>query len=135
MTTPNYSGFLSKFFSTTGTSGNYTDILSTIVSIDTQQTQPDGTGVVPNQGCYFYLGNLLIQFSNGTTISRTSGTGYYQYYPIPFNTIPYVVLLSATSPNSSSICTLLEDNYTTHYFHFRIGNSDGNIMYIAIGER
>ena len=135
MTTPTFSGFLSNFASTTGTSGTYTDILSTFGQAATSQTQPDGTGVVPNQGCYFYLGNLLIQFSNGTTISRTSGTGYYQYYPIPFNTIPYVVLLSATSPNSSSICTLLEDNYTTHYFHFRIGNSDGNIMYIAIGER
>jgi hypothetical protein len=134
MTTPNYSGFLSNFFSTTGTSGNYTDILSTIiVNIGTTQTDPDGTGVVSNQGCYFYLGNLLIQFSNGTTGSRNAGTGYYQYYPIPFNTIPYVVLLSATSPNSSTICTLLDN--TTDYFHFKIGNSDGNIMYIAIGER
>ena len=49
MTTPTFSGFLSNFASTTGTSGTYTDILSTFGQAATSQTQPDGTGVVPNQ--------------------------------------------------------------------------------------
>ena len=133
MTTPTFSGFLSNFASTTGTSGTYTDILSTFGQAATSQTPTSGGSTNPSTGCYFYIGNILIQSSTQVMNDRPTGENYTQTYPILFSSAPYVVLLTGTSLTGNYTVTATFLSTGTSSFNFRIGTNDGNITWLAIG--
>lgn len=125
-----FSGFLSNF---TGSSG-FTDMLSTATtSIPVVQS-----GGITGYARYFYLGNLLIQFSDvsgGPIPSRTSGSSIYtQPYPTAFSSNPYTVLISYTNTGGNNGYASLRSTGSTG-FDFTIGSNNGNITWTAIGPR
>lgn len=105
MTTPNYSGFLSSFLNTsTNTPSNVLDILSLSTKTSSNWTtstnpnpiqDPSQTGTMGAN--YFYLGNLLIQYSNVGTSSRptvNNNTYIAVTFPVPYDAsvIPTVLI-------------------------------------------
>lgn len=139
-TTPNFSGFLSKFASTTGTSGIYRDILSTFGQAATGQytSAPPNAGApgTPSPGTltnYFYLGPFLIQYSQGTSTNQNAGNNYYQTYAIPFKTgtTPTVIVCG---DSNGGVVTIVPGNSTVDYFGFYINNNNSNINWLAIGQ-
>jgi hypothetical protein len=121
-----YSGFLTNFEGSTG----FMDMLSTATtSIPVVQS-----GGVTGYARYFYLGNLLIQFSDGIVGERGQGTSYTQPYPTTFSSAPYTVLISYTNTNNNSGYATLESTGSTG-FEFRVGGNNGNVTWMAIGPR
>jgi len=147
MTEPYYSGFLSMLQNTNGSQAiggyNLTDILSTVVS----GISLDAPGISGYTGGYFYLGNLLIQFSDfsGTSTSTSAvqpnyvSTGNYSVsFPIEYPSLPYIVIISGTSgqnntENLNIYATLI--TYTVNGFEAHIGNQSGAFSFLAIGPR
>jgi len=102
MSAPYNSNFLSKF------GGNILpalDILSSVSdSIEIDSTS-SGTVNGPYYTRYFCIGNLLIQFSDfsaGIPPTNSSSTQKYINFPIAYDTIPYTVILTPSSPAGSS---------------------------------
>jgi hypothetical protein len=143
MSIPNYSGFLSTFFSTTGTGTTGTDIMSTV---GTSASTLYGTdGGVYNSG-YMYIGNLLVQFTRlvipaDTTIPPalplSPQTPITINYPKTFGTGGAYCILT----NPSGVQTI-NQNYnvavtasTTKSFNAETFGKNGYIQYIAIGPK
>lgn len=126
----NPSGFLTNFTNSIG----LIDMLST-ESVKTSVIQSDG---VTGYARYFYLGNLLIQFSDvsgGPIPSRGSGSSIYtQPYPTAFSSNPYTVLISYTNTGGNNGYASLRSTGSTG-FDFTIGSNNGNITWMAIGPR
>lgn len=95
----NYSGFLTNFISTNGGSGDFTDILSDLVDGGSQPiTDRDqaNTGVTIDWK-YFYLGNLLIQFTKNITGNLKNSNPYTLNYGLSYTSAqPYFISLTAT---------------------------------------
>jgi hypothetical protein len=91
-----YSGFITNF---TGTSSN-TDILSNVVLT----TALTSYSVTYNCG-YIYIGNLLLQFSNGQIIP--GGNSASIYFPIPYSACLGVV---ATGYGNNTLTISLFNN-------------------------
>ena len=129
MSSPPLSGLISYFDS----SSNPIDIISA-VSDSIQCTNTTNNNYF---GRYFYLGNLLIQFADNTTIPGNDNTGYYYlYFPIEFSTTPYLVLVCAlkdSTDNNNIYATVISQNSTSFGFH--IGNNAGAVAWLAIGPR
>lgn len=93
------------------------------------------------KGRYFYLGNLLIQFSDFSaelpnSVSVTSGGNSVGInFPIPYESPPYSVILTPTKSGSDDnfFITLREISKTG--FNFSVGQNSGNTGFIAIGPR
>jgi hypothetical protein len=129
-----YSGFLSNFSGTTGSSGGNTDILSTVTQSD------DGTiDGVTYSACYFTIGQILVQFTDltGTHIGNVSGqAGKTITFPKSFSGDPWCIVVSPSSgAQNSSQLTLRTDSFTTSQFnvYFNGGTPGTGLTYIAIG--
>ena len=130
----NYSGFLSNFSGTTGSSGEYTDILSTVTSSNAGTV--DGT---PYSARYFTMGTILVQFTDltGIHIGNVSGSdGKSISFPVAFHSTPWCIVVSPSSgAQHSSQITLRTD--TIDKFKFNVyfnGDLTGTgLTYIAIG--
>ena len=130
-----FSGILSKFINTTSTSTD--DILSqcTIVSSSNNYTVSGSQ----NDG-YFYLGNLLIQFSATNTSVDTDWAinGYAAVtftFPIPYTSQPYSVVITSCSSGNTNACiqTILSNGFS--YLAQGTPANAGSVMWIAIGPR
>jgi hypothetical protein len=79
------------------------DILSSVsgsIAIDSSSTVAG-----PYYTRYFCIGNLLIQFSDFSGAippTNSSSTQQKIYFPIAYDTIPYTVILTPSSPAGSS---------------------------------
>lgn len=124
-----FSGFLSSF----GTSIP-TDIISS-VSAPVLLSWNGVTGNGNYWGRYFYLGNLLVQFSdtntNGSPTQGTSGQATLSF-PIPFSSEPYVVNISPYISNNTPSSVY---SSTATSFTYNVSNNTGIISFIAIGPR
>lgn len=119
---------------------NNLDILSTVS--DAVILTGDGTGGDDKyKGRYFYLGNLLIQFSDFSSefpnsLSKTSGgKDVVINFPISYDTQPYSVILTPTKSSSSDNFYITLRMITTSGFEYSIGQNNGNTGFIAIGSR
>ena len=127
----NNSNFTSNFNNTTG----IFDILSSVSgSISLSKNIADG----PYNGRYFYLGNLLIQFSDinaGFPSTSAAGSGYNINFPRSFGGTPYSVALYPIShlSGANSNIALTDCNSTT--FTFSISGARAAVGFIAIGPR
>ena len=129
MTTP--SGFWSTVLGT--------DIMSSVATTTNNSYNDSGGTFIDNYSAgYMYIGNLLIQFTTGTTVPTTAsnGSGITIYFPVAFSTTPYCVLANPLSISSSA------SNYTvtvtgTAYDSFTVitGGHDSYVVYIAIGPK
>jgi hypothetical protein len=127
----NFSGILSNFINTTSTS---TDILSqcTIVSSSNIYTVSGSQ----NDG-YFYLGNLLIQFS-ATTTNTSSNWHKYNFspiqitFPITYTSQPYSVLITSCSTGNTNACI---QTISSSGFTFLQQTTEGTVSWVAIGPR
>lgn len=120
-TNPTFSGFLTNFITTNGGSGDFTDILSDLAS-GAQQTiffGPGQSAGVNINWKYFYLGNLLIQFTSGINNANLNTGNYFLNYGINYSTAtPYFILLTAVDTNTGGTgsVTLNSLNASTFYF-------------------
>jgi hypothetical protein len=111
------------------------DILSSVSSSILIDTTSSGTYYAR----YFYIGNLLIQFSDfssGIPPTYGSSTENTLTFPIAYDTTPYTVILTPSSSAGSSwniYISLIE--ITNLNFRFHVGNNDGTTGFIAIGPR
>jgi hypothetical protein len=140
MSNLNYSGFLSNLINTSYGSGSFTDILSTVspqITLTTSLVDVNYNSIAA-YGRYFCLGDLLIQFSDNsgnTSPTQAVQSTFTTYYPYPYESNPYVVLVSSfnsgnTWPSSASLTT-----YTNSSFNFHISSNNGNISFLVIGPR
>lgn len=145
----NFSGFISSF---TGSNVS-NDILSTVlfyksynqyttsnnVRTTTTYNNPYSVSIpTDNQDGYFYIGNLLIQFS------ATNRTSYYNLhnnvnvtfnFPVSFSTAPFCVVLTATGDgNILAVSTTSNVSFEWNTDSLAAGYST-NCMWIAIGPR
>ena len=141
MTTPNFSGFLSLFTNTTSTNDDILSDVSNQITLISSGTTLNGVKG-PYYGRYFYVGNLLIQFSDFSTSypppsNVTSGGGSATInFPIAFSSKPYAVILTPTNNSGSNLNTYITlTSYTASSFSFHIGNDNGSTGFIAIGHR
>lgn len=132
-----FSNFITKFNGTTRTENSNIDIISNYVSVSSNNSAYGHTG----NDYYFYLGNLLIQFS-GTPISTlsgaplTNGNSYIFTLPGPKTStnVPWVVLVSDVSSSNTIVnVTSIGYNVNSNVFTAKIGNANGNFSWIAIG--
>ena len=119
---------------------NNIDILSTVS--DAVILTGNGTGGDDKyKGRYFYLGNLLIQFSDFSghlpnSVNKTSGGSDVSIkFPIAYVSKPFSVILTPTKSGDSDnfYITLREISKTG--FKYSIGQNSGNTGFIAIGPR
>lgn len=127
----NFSGFLSNFVSTDSTINGINDILSNVSpSIE--------TGVTGYYGRYFYLGDLLIQFSSGLNTTTKLSTGENTLsFPISFSNTPYCVLVSPNNATGtgSNDPAIVVTSFTSNVFTVNIAGNNTNVSFIAIGPR
>ena len=110
VTTSNNSNILTNF---NISDGAYCDIISSVKN---------------NNGYYFYLGQLLIQFSNNTSVSSSS----IVTFPISYTSLPYTLLLTLnknTSTAAMCLKSLTTSNFTISF------TSNLSLNYIVIGPR
>ena len=119
---------------------NNIDILSTVS--DAVILNGEGTGGDNKyKGRYFYLGNLLIQFSDFSgdfpkSLTKTSdGNEVDISFPISYDSKPYSVILTPTKSGSSDNFYITLRNITKSGFEYSIGQNKGNTGFIAIGPR
>lgn len=143
----NFSNILSNFvpLGQTSSQGQYDILSGTSASVG-----PLWTNVVSQQsptiqclyyGRYFCLGDMLIQYidlSNGNypATGQASNLGWTMYYPYPYDTTPYTVMLTPFNPagnNNNIVTTITSINNTSFVFH--IGNQAGCVAFLAIGPR
>lgn len=138
------SNFLSNFNNTSFT----TDILSTLSTPATNESiNLSGTSKATTYTRYFYLGNLLIQFSDFSSsystnylVTNSQGQTYSMNFPIAFSGEPYVVIVTPWTSSSwgndhgYNIFTSLV-SYSATGFNVYIGNNYGNFTFLAIGPR
>lgn len=126
------SNFLSNF---NISSGALIDILSTVSGPIPLTASSSSTDFYYTfYGRYFYLGNLLIQFSDisqGNLPTPGSGKTVTTTFPIPFSAPPYTVLLTA---KAKTYYALLNTTSTT--FEAKNEGSDAAaFVFLAIGPR
>ena len=89
----------------------------------------------------FYLGNLLIQFSDFSgglpnPVSVTSNCRSVSIkIPIPYHSPPYSVILTPTKDGTSDNIWITLRGISNIGFNYSIGQNDGNTGFIAIGPR
>lgn len=86
-------------------------------------------------GRYFYLGNLLIQFSDisqGNLPTPGSGKTVTTTFPIPFSAPPYTVLLTAKGAKTYYV---LFDTTSTNFEAKNEGDNAASFAFLAIGPR
>ena len=119
---------------------NNIDILSTVS--DAVILTGDGTGGDSKyKGRYFYLGNLLIQFSDFSgdlpnSVNKTSGGSDVSIkFPISYDSKPFSVILTPTKSGTSDNFYITLRKITKTGFEYSIGQNKGNTGFIAIGPR
>lgn len=128
----NYSGFLSNFTGTTST----IDILSDLVTGNDHQIKDsngNNTGVLINWK-YFYLGNLLIQFTNNINNGNLTGNGTYTLrYGLSYSSAPYFISLTPVDTNNSGPAYVTLNSLTNTDFEFYISGG-GSLTALVIGS-
>jgi|688.fasta_scaffold75736_4 hypothetical protein len=136
-TSTTVSTFNSNFLSNFTNSISSIDILSTV---STPATSVSGWPSTYNAR-YFYLGDLLIQFSDfsegfaANEFANSKGQAYSVDFPIAFSSNPYVILVSPTVGNSNNYVFTTLTAYSATGFGIYIGNNTGTFSYLAIGPR
>ena len=125
-TPPNFSNFISNF-----TDLSNIDIVSSVSGQFPLVSNPPTT--IEITGRYFFIGNLLIQFSSNTISNQTTGS-YTIPFPISYDTTPYTVMLTATRDDNSPVIVVLK-SFNTTSFEFAISDNGGWCTFIAIGPR
>ena len=134
----NYSGFLSNFAGTTGSSGVYTDILSKGISA----AGTYGTIGDIYKARYFTMGNILVQCTDFTGVIDPSllnaggGNQHTIYFPKSFSGKPWCVVVTPTNTgNNANFITVLTDDILSVSFKVYIpGGENVGLTYIAIGS-
>ena len=136
----NYSGYLSNFSGTTGSSGEYTDILSKGISA----TAKYGVGGTDTYNArYFTMGNILVQCTDFFNVIDPSilnpggGSGQHTiFFPKSFSGKPWCVVVTPTNTgnNSNFITVLTEDIASTSFKVYIPGGDNVGLTYIAIGS-
>lgn len=127
MTTPSKSNFKTNF---SGTTSNIDMLSSTSVNISHNNTVTN----ITMSGRYFYLGNLLIQFTT-TTIPNNSDSKstYDSTFPIAYDATPYMVLTTPLSSGGNTNVTVKSWNTST--VTISPGVNDSIAMFMVIGPR
>ena len=94
-------------------------------------------------GRYFCVGDLLIQFSDFSDIFPTPLVeGDHQlYFPTPYDSNPYTVILTPTKPASSDNFFVTLKSFTKDEFTYHTGqsgsgtNNPGNTGFFSIGPK
>lgn len=132
----NFSGFLTNFISTNGGSGDFTDILSDLETGTSQYIGVKGgspTDIVINWK-YFYLGNLLIQFTNNINNANLTGSGTYTLnYGLSYNSTPYFISLTPVDIDNSGAAYVTLTNIAQNHFDFYISGG-GSLTALVIGS-
>ena len=130
-----YSGFNSNFVTTSGGIGSgFSDILSTTVEVT--NVVVGGTTKTLNWR-YFYLADMLIQFTSGVPQQNVSnGSSYTINYPVGYNTQPWLVLVTPTNFNSGQQCfiTLTSINNNNCVVYLPSSYADGFFTCLVIGR-
>jgi hypothetical protein len=133
-----FSGFLSSFTQSSGTN----DIMSSVTTTTDNPYYAGGTFIDYYSAGYMYIGNLLIQFTTGTTsttvpTTASNGSGISIHFPKSFGgTGPYCVLANPLSiSNSVSNYTVTVTSSTVTSFTVITGGHDSYVVYIAIGPK
>jgi len=134
----NNSNFSSNFSNTT----SYIDILSSrsdsINILVTSQSGGTTTTYTNYYARYFYLGNLLIQFSdiaNGIPTEIPKQATATIYFPISFSGKPYCVMLTSGQSDGGGNSPATLNTINNNRFTCNIGNNDASILFFAIGPR
>lgn len=125
----NNSNFTSNFSNTT----SYLDILS---SVSTRRDSSLSPGYYSR---YFYLGNLLIQFSDisqyGIDTTFLKQTSITLDFPVAFSSKPYCVFLTTGMPGTAGNANVTLNSFTNSTFTCNIAVNNAYILYFAIGPR
>jgi len=143
MSTPNFSGFLSNFSTTSFGSSGFPDILSHVSTKKSvpvyKETTSGNTPAGSVYARYFCVGNLLIQFSDISSDSSLQVEPQYEYkceFPIPYDDYPYTVIISSFNTEGSYPSPIaLIDGLNQLYFRFHVSTQTTGFTFIAIGLR
>jgi len=91
-------------------------------------------------GRYFYLGNLLIQFSDFPTgtfpASTAAGNSYTMNYPISYDVMPYSVMVCGVKQETNNFpVSITLRSFTSASFYFEISTDAGGVSFFVIGQR
>jgi hypothetical protein len=142
-----YSGFISNFSSNFSENSSYLDILSSSSSSVALTGTPVGPSSAPysyGHGRYFYIGNLLIQFtdypSSGFFYVLPNDTAITIDFPIAFSGVPYsVVPYSIIPPTQANPAPgnapITLNSAINSNFSISIASNPSCVGFIAIGPR
>ena len=132
MTTPNFSGILSAFTQTSCSNAFGTDIMSNVsnvIPLGTSGTQ------ATYFGRYFYLGNLLIQFSDVSYVGTKFSNNTDNFtYPKAFSGNPYLIMATSIIYDNVSCAMSYGDNPLTQ-FNIGFNSNSSNFSFLAIGPK
>jgi hypothetical protein len=111
------------------------DIVSSVS--DKVQINPIPFSGVAYYGRYFYLGNLLIQFTSVfPTFDLNSGNEFTFNFPKAYTSTPYCIMACPVKDDDDNFNLFITVvSFDTKEFTIHVGNNDGNFYFVAIGPR
>lgn len=129
MTTPFKSNFTTNFSGTTS-------IMDMLSSTSGDIDLSNNLNNITLKGRYFYLGNLLIQFTSTIIPNNNDSQSLYQvYFPITYdsNNKPYMILTTPLSNGGNT--NVVVNSWTESYAYITPGSNDSFAMFMVIGPR